>query len=587
MIIGWFRQKIGGQAIFDSFSWISAVFLAGVFRYEFEIYRIDAVPFLALGVAIAIVNFVVGKIFSLYRARYKTGSFDELGALILSTALSAAPFATLVYFFGSSWGIPRSVLFIATPLFLLATGAARSLRRFGLVKAKRPLGAEATLIYGAGQMAEKLIPQLLEDPLSLFLPIGLVDDDPQQSNRWIAGVKMQGTFMDLSAIVEKTKALRLIVAIPRATAETLRRVRDAATPLGLEIFILPTFSEILSSSGRELVLRELGIEDLVGRRAIRINSPQVSSLIRGKKVLITGAGGSIGLELCKQVANLFPKELIFLDRDETGLQQAQLITQSSGLLDSPNVVLADIRDSEAIHGILSDHKPDVVFHAAALKHLPMLESFPAEAWKTNVLGTRNVVKASLHAGVGTFVNISTDKAADPSSFLGRSKLLAEELTAWASLQGEGSYMSVRFGNVLGSRGSLVPTLSYLIENGLPLTITHPEATRYFMTIAEACQLVMQAGTQTSKGSIFVLDMGEPVRIMDIAQRMIELSGKASDIIYTGLRPGEKLHEALYSSDANLMDSDHDLIWRLESSITDPKHLLTLEKSFGSNPLPAG
>jgi len=171
--------------------------------------------------------------------------------------------------------------------------------------------------------------------------------------------------------------------------------------------------------------------------------------------------------------------------------------------------------------------------------------------------------------------------------LGRSKLLAEELTAWASLQGEGSYMSVRFGNVLGSRGSLVPTLGYLIENGLPLTITHPEATRYFMTIAEACQLVMQAGTQTSKGSVFVLDMGEPVRIMDIAQRMIELSGKTVDIIYTGLRPGEKLHEALYSADANLMESDHDLIWRLASLITDPEELITVEKIFGSNPSPAG
>jgi dTDP-glucose 4,6-dehydratase len=585
----WIRRRVGGQAIFDSFSWIVAVFLAGAFRYEFALSAIDVEAFFFLGVFLAAVGFFAGKTVSLYRSRYKTASFDELGALLTSTAMTSVPFAAGLYLFGTELGIPRSVVFIATPIFLLTSGAARTVRRFYRATSQKPLGAKRALVYGAGRIAETLIPQLLQDPNSQYLPVGLMDDDPQQSNRWIAGVKMQGPFDNLESIVGKTGAQAVIVAIPRATSEILRKIRELASSLGLEILVLPSFSEILASSGRDIVLRELGIEDLVGRRAVSINSPQVASLISGKVVLITGAGGSIGLELSKQVAAFNPHRLIFLDRDETGLQHAQLGTQKSGLLDSADVVLADIRDCEAIGSIFARHKPDVVFHAAALKHLPVLENFPSEAWKTNVQGTLNVLKAAQKAGVGTFVNISTDKAADPSSVLGRSKRLAEELTAWASLQGEGRYLSVRFGNVLGSRGSLVPTLAHLINNGDPITITHPDATRYFMTSAEAGQLVLQAGTETEKSSIFVLDMGKAVRIMDVAERMIEMSGKTVDILYTGLRPGEKLHEVLYSGDDWLLQSNHELIWRLFSAHRDPTELPGLHDSFhdGTLAFPGG
>jgi dTDP-glucose 4,6-dehydratase len=558
---------------------LGAVFLAGVFRYEFDLTEIDVAALGILGASLAVASFVLGKIVSLYRSRHKTASFDELVALLISTALTSVPFAAAGYLFGAEWGIPRSVVFIATPLFLLASGAARTLRRFYRASGQKPLGAKRALVYGAGQMADTLIPQLLQDPQSRYVPVGLLDDDPQRSNRWIAGVKMLGSFDDLESIVNKTGAETLIVAVPRATSDVLARINEVASPLGLEILVLPSFSEILGSPGRDVVLRELGIEDLVGRRAVTIDSPQVSSMISGKTVLVTGAGGSIGLELCKQVAAFGPRQLIFLDRDETGLQQAQLVTYKSGLLDTPNVVLADIRDSDAIYSIFAHHKPDVVFHAAALKHLPVLENFPSEAWKTNVQGTLNVLMASRHVGVKTFVNISTDKAADPSSVLGRSKRLAEELTAWASLQGGGEYLSVRFGNVLGSRGSLVPTLAYLIDNGGPVTITHPDATRYFMTISEACQLVLQAATEMDKNSIFVLDMGKPVRIMDIAERMIEMSGKSVDISHTGLRPGEKLHEVLSSSDDQLLKSNHELIWKLSSAHRDPDELSGLHDSF--------
>jgi dTDP-glucose 4,6-dehydratase len=261
-------------------------------------------------------------------------------------------------------------------------------------------------------------------------------------------------------------------------------------------------------------------------------------------VLVTGAGGSIGSELCRQISIYGPSELIMLDRDETGLQTAQLAVAGHGLLNTRDVVLADIRDLTALLTIFRERRPEVVFHAAALKHLPMLQQYPEEAWKTNVLGTQNVLQAAGEVNVSTFVNVSTDKAANPTSVLGHSKRLAEKLTAGAAVRQSGRYLSVRFGNVIGSRGSMVPTFQALIEAGGPLTITHPDATRYFMTIPEACQLVVQAGGIGEPGEVLILDMGEPVSILEIAERMIAFSGKDIAIRFTGLREGEKLHEEL-------------------------------------------
>ena len=261
-----------------------------------------------------------------------------------------------------------------------------------------------------------------------------------------------------------------------------------------------------------------------------------------------------------------------LDRDETGLQSAQLGTAGHGLLDSNDVVLADIRDAELLNEIFEARRPEVVFHAAALKHLPMLEQYPDEAWKTNVLGTRNVIEAALRSGVTSFVNVSTDKAANPTSVLGHSKRLAEKLTAWAGERSGNRYLSVRFGNVIGSRGSMLPTFQALIAAGGPITVTHPEATRYFMTIAEACQLVIQAGGIGRPGEVLILDMDEPVSILEIAKRMIAMSGKDIDIVFTGLRPGEKLHEELAGVDESLERPFHPKISHAHAEALAPERL---------------
>jgi len=556
-----------------------ATLLAGFLRYEFDFESLDTSSFVVLGSLIGLFHWVVGKFLFLYGARYATASFDELLSLGLVTVLSSVPAIALTLIWGASWVIPRSTVLIAAPLFFIGSGLVRLVRRLRKRYASASVTQKRALVYGAGAMAEVLIPQLLADSSRKYLPVGLVDDDPEKANRWISGVKMQGTIQDLPRAVKRVDAQVVIVAIPRANYELLQKVRSIAHPLGVEVVLLPSFSEILDAKGGALELRELGIEELVGRKAVSIDSATVGAYLSDRTVLVTGAGGSIGVELCRQVALYAPKRLVFLDRDETGLQQAQLAVANSGLLDSADLFLADIREKSVIDDIFADVSPEVVFHAAALKHLPALERFPHEAWKTNVLGTWNVLAAAAQSGVMQFVNISTDKAADSSSVLGHSKKLAEELTSWYSSQSTAFFHSVRFGNVLGSRGSLVPTLKHLIDLGGPVTITDPEATRFFMTIPEACQLVLQAGSEKTSNSILILDMGEPVKIMDIAHRMIELSGKDVPIVFSGLRPGEKLHEELTSLEEVAEKSAHPMIWRVLSPELDPKNLGKFEPSF--------
>ncbi len=575
----WIRSRIGGQAVFDSGAWIFAVFLAAYLRFEFQLSQLNLWSFLALGVTLTVLNFIVGKLFSLYRSRHRTASFDELVALLVVTAATAGPVGVAVLFWGNQSDIPRSVLLIATPFFLLMSGGMRLLRRYLASKVAPADNAKRALVYGAGQMAGLIVPQLLGDPRVGYIPVGLLDDDPRKSNRWISGVKMMGSFDRLPQAVKTARAQVLIVAIPRATAELLERVYSTTKRLGVEVVIMPSLADVLSARETGVSLRKLGIEDLVGRRAIRIDSFRIGVELKNKTVLVTGAGGSIGIEICRQVAGFSPKNLVFLDRDETGLQAAQLVVENSGLLDTPNAVLADIRDGDAIHSVFDKWKPDIVFHAAALKHLPVLERHPEEAWKTNVVGTLNLLEAASRFGVETFINISTDKAADPTSVLGKSKKLAERLTAWHAKNAQGSYVSVRFGNVLGSRGSLVPVVAHLIEFGGPVSITDPEATRYFMTISEACQLVLQAGVARDDNGVFVLDMGEPVRVLDVIQRMIEMSGKEIQIVHTGLRPGEKLHEVLHSNGDHLRPTDHPLVSKASVDPIDPKDIANYAPEF--------
>ena len=302
MIARWLRKHIGGQAVFDFGAWIAAALVAGFFRYEFDLERLDTTGFIVLGSSIGLVHWVVGKVLFLYGARYSTASFDELLSLGLVTALASVPAIALTVIWGASLGIPRSTVLIAAPLFFVASGFTRLVRRLGSRYASALVSQERALVYGAGAMAEVLIPQLLADSSRKYLPVGLLDDDPEKANRWISGVKMQGTIQDLPRAVRRLEARVVIVAIPRANYELLQKVRTIAHPLGVDVVLLPSFSEILDSRGGEVELRKLGIEELVGRRAVSIDSATVGTYLSDRTVLITGAGGSIGGELGRQVA---------------------------------------------------------------------------------------------------------------------------------------------------------------------------------------------------------------------------------------------------------------------------------------------
>jgi FlaA1/EpsC-like NDP-sugar epimerase len=443
--------------------------------------------------------------------------------------------------------IPRSVPLTATlTALVLAWGLRLVVRRYRERSSRPDNGsAQRVIIYGAGSDGQQLVRSMLSDPTSGYLPVALLDDDPGRQSRRVSGVAVRGTGASIATVASQTGAQLLIIAQRGADGSFVREVARAATDAGLRVKVLPPLIELLRPWVGISDLRDLDITDLLGRRPVDIDVSAIASYLSNRRVLVTGAGGSIGSELCRQISRFGPAELIMLDRDESALHATQLSIYGRALLDSSDVVLCDIRDSAAVTAVFADRRPDVVFHAAALKHLPMLEQYPTEAWKTNVLGTQNVVEAAQQTNVRSFVNISTDKAANPTSVLGRSKRIGEQLVAHAAFDGPGVFLSVRFGNVLGSRGSVLTTFAEQLAHGRPITITHPDVTRFFMTIPEAVQLVIYAAAIGKPGEALVLDMGAPVRIADVARQLMEIAGRSAEIVYTGLRPGEKLHEELF------------------------------------------
>ena len=562
--------------IADSSAWIVTILVLTVSRYLLADDGVTAVWSEAFS-AVAWLSLMCIGIFAvfawgtgLYRHRYIVGSLDELRTLSIVTFGTWLIFAIVVM---ATVAIPRSVVLAAFPTVLLLLGAVRLAYR-QIVEYRVGPGGDATpvLLYGAGELGHSVVRQMMVDPLSEFRPIGFLDDDPKKKGFVIGGQKVLGMGDDIARVVEETGAGGVVICLNRVDSAFLREIHDHTDTLGIRMLVFPSINEALTQRRNTASLRDVSVDDLVGRHPAEIDLSSVAGYLSGKRVLVTGAGGSIGAELCRQIHKFGPGELYMLDRDESGLHTTQMSIYGHGLLDTRDAVLADIRDPEALKAVFADRQPEVVFHAAALKHLPMLEQYPLEAWKTNVHGTLNVLNAALEIGVEQFVNISTDKAADPTSVLGHSKRMAERLTAWAAQQDKGSYVSVRFGNVLGSRGSMIPTFQSQIEKGGPVTVTHPDVTRYFMTIPEACELVVQAGAIGEDGQVMILDMGAPVRIIDVARRMIEMSGKDVEIVFTGLRHGEKLHEDLFSVTEHAATPKHPRISHASVRATAPDGL---------------
>ena len=534
------------QAAWDALSWTLAVPAAVFLRYDFDPPRIILVAALLAGLVAGVLNVVLGSFFHLYAGRYIVGSFDEVFGLVMTTMVIGL-LGSLALFVVPPSEFPRSTFVVATGLAAGSMLGARFVLRGSRQQSALNREGNRTLIYGAGDAGLQIVNLILADRRTEFQPVGFIDDDPSKQHLRRGGLRVLGPIDALEKLITEVGAATLVVAIAGITAPRLLEIDRRCKPYGVKVRVIPTASEIVGGAVKLGDVSEVSDEDLLGRRPVRTDEAQITDFLRGRRVLVTGAGGSIGSELVRQVARYQPTRLVMLDRDESALHEVQLTLDGSGSLTSQDLVLADIRDRDRLMAIFEVIRPEIVFHAAALKHLPLLEAFPEEAFKTNVLGTRNLLEAASASNVSVFVNISTDKAADPTSTLGFSKLLTERLTAGIRIPGESKYLSVRFGNVLGSRGSVLQTFRYQIAQGGPVTVTDASVTRYFMTISEAVHLVLQAAVLGGNAETLILDMGTPVRIVDVARHMIQRSGRDIDIVFTGLRPGEKMDEVLVSN----------------------------------------
>ena len=534
-------------ALVDAAIWFFAIFGATWLRFDFRATLVFAPRTLLFAVVALLGHVLVGAFIGPYGVNHQRGSFEESTDIGRTVAVSTGGLLAWALI-ADPIVVPRSVPLVAGAFALVGMFAVRFLiRSWHNRHAVSTVPERRVVVFGAGDAGRRLLRNMVRDEQSGFFPVAILDDDATKGRLRIDGVRVRGTRHDIGAVARKYDATALVVALPQADTRLIRDLSDIGEAAGLDVLILPPLRDIIDAQPTPYDLRDVNLEDLLGRRPISLDTTVIAEQLAGRSVLVTGAGGSIGSELCRQIARFGPAKLYLLDRDESGLQATQISLTGQGLLEGDEVILADIRDLQALRSVFAATRPDLVFHAAALKHLPLLESHPLEAYKSNVLGTLNVLTAAAEVGVGTFVNISTDKAAEPTCVLGYSKRIAERLTADFACTRQGTYVSVRFGNVLGSRGSVVHAFTAQIERGGPITVTHPEVERFFMLIPEASQLVLEAASIGANGAVMVLDMGEQVKIVDVAKTLIRMSGRKDiDIVYTGLRPGEKMGEDLFS-----------------------------------------
>jgi FlaA1/EpsC-like NDP-sugar epimerase len=533
------------------------------------------VPFALAG------HLVVNQLCGLYGPMWRYASVLEARRIVRAGLLGGAGVVLANLFVEVATGgfraLPLSVTVFGAVLNLLGTGAIRfQSRLFAARQQSLDTDRHRVLVVGAGSAGSMMLKDLLNSPSLGLFPIGVVDDDRRKIGRRLHGIPVLDTLTAIPRVVDRYQVSAVLLAIPSATDDLVRDVAAMCERAHVTLKVLPSVHEIVGGKVSARDLRDVRIEDLLGRKQVETDLASVKAMLRGQRVLVTGAGGSIGSEIARQVASFGPASLILLDHDETHLHDAvmsldeyrdDLAVASAGVdlvaaQMRVEVVLADIRDRERVFSVFMRSRPDIVFHAAAHKHVPVLEQHPEEALATNVLGTANLADAAVATGAGHFVLISTDKAINPKSVMGASKWLAEQVVR--SLQDSDTVLcAVRFGNVLGSRGSVIPTFFRQISRGGPVTVTDPNMTRYFMSVQEAVQLVLQAAALSTGGEVFTLDMGEPVRILDLAERLIRLSGRVPGrdvpIEITGVRAGEKMVEDIVAGDEEQLPSGHPAI----------------------------
>ncbi len=500
--------------------------------------------------------------FGLYRGIWRFASLPDLKRIVMAVGLAAVMVPVVLILFRVSAVVPRSVLILDPLLLLIVMGgsrlAYRAWKEHRLASVLHP-DSKPVLVAGAGSAADFLLRELARNPAG-FHVVGLLDDSRDKQKRLVQGIPVLGALEAVAVFARKMGVDDIVLALPSAAHEVRKRVTQRCAEAGLNVLTIPSLEDLVAGRVTVASLRRVELDDLLGRDPVQLDDSGLHQLLTDQVVMVTGAGGSIGSELCRQIARFEPARLVLFEQSELALyaMEQELPRRFPKLAIIP--VIGDVKNAAWVNQVMREHRPAVVFHAAAYKHVPLMENGNAwEAVRNNVLGTQVVAAAAQAQGVGKFVMISTDKAVNPTNVMGATKRLAE-MACQAMQRADGTrFVSVRFGNVLGSSGSVIPKFQQQIEAGGPVTVTHPEITRYFMSIPEAAQLVLQAGLMGEGGEIFVLDMGEPVKIAELARLMIRLSGASEDRIrieYTGLRPGEKLYEELLADDESTLPTPH-------------------------------
>lgn len=570
------------KGLLDLAVWTAAVPIAYTIRLDIGRFAQleDVLAYVALSGIVKVAALGVSR--NLRRSWHRVGIRD-LGPLV--TLVAGVFVVEMVLIYAVPRGsviIPRSVPIIEAMVAILGLASLRFAARLyyeerGVLRVRlRAEGRERrVLIVGAGDAGQIIAREMQRHPESGRLPVGFVDDDAGKAGRSFGGVRVYGPIDSLARVAERTDADEVLIAMPALSGATTRRVVEQAREAGIEHRTMPSLHDLASGRVSVSSVREVDVEDLLGRPPVRLETGAIAAYVRGRRVLVTGAGGSIGSEIVRQVALFGPAEVVLLGRGENSVFDIDRELARTEPALARHAVICDVRDEPSLRAVFERYCPDVVFHAAAHKHVPLMERNPAQAVLNNVAGTRNVARLSAEFGVRRLVNVSTDKAVNPTNVMGASKRVAEQVVARAATAcPEGCAMvSVRFGNVLGSRGSVVPIFREQIARGGPVVVTHPDMVRYFMTIPEASQLVLQAGAIAENGRVYVLDMGEPVRIQDLARDLILLSGlepgRDVEIAFSGARPGEKLFEELLTAEEGTDASPHDQIFVARKTLPGP------------------
>ena len=566
---------------------VAALYFSFLVRFDFEIPTDYSALFKRILPFVLIPKIFCFYFFDLYRGMWRYTSIADLFNIIKASTFSTLLIISFILLRYRFVGFPRSVFLIDLCLTVLfISGLRLSVRLFfeyvsndkisknlyqsflGLFQRKN-FAIKNLLIIGAGDGGEKILREINDNARLQYRVVGFLDDNPVKIGKKIHGISVIGTLNDISFAAQKVDADEALIAIPSANSQQMRRIVDLCKESGIHFKTIPGMGELINGKVTINAIRDVDYGDLLGRELVNLEEERIADNLRGKSVMVTGAGGSIGSELCRQICRFTPEEILLFERAESPLYAIELeLKQTFGdILVIP--ILADIQDKNQLRKAFETHRPKIIFHAAAYKHVPMLELQPWKSIDNNVLGTKNLIEISAENNVDSFVFVSTDKAVRPANVMGASKRLAEMLVQGQNGCGlsDTKFMIVRFGNVVGSVGSVVPLFKKQIQQGGPVTVTHPEVTRFFMTIPEACQLILQAGAMGNGGEIFILDMGTPIKIDDMARDLIRLSGFEPDVDvkveYVGLRPGEKLYEELITEGENIVPTRHEKIMVLK------------------------